>query len=139
MKLMGIDYGRRRIGIAISDSDGYSIRGLTTIDRNKKPDAITAILNLIKTEAPDKLIFGLPLDIDNADTVMSKEIRTFAARLSSVSTIPVAFIDESFSSIDAGKLLMFRKKKVRRDKSTVDRLAACIILERYREEQGCAL
>jgi putative Holliday junction resolvase len=138
MKLMGIDYGRRRIGIALSDSDGYSIRGLTTIDRQKNPDTISAILSIIKTQTPDKLIFGLPLDINDADTVMSKEIRTFAARLSSESLVPVDFIDESFSSMDAGKLLMHRKKKVRRDKSTVDRLAACLILERYREEQGCA-
>lgn len=139
MKLMGIDYGRSRIGIAVSDSDGYSIRGLTTVDRKKNPDTISAILTIIKTEIPDKLIFGLPLDINDAETVMSKEIRTFAARLSSASAVPVGFIDESFSSIEAGKLLMHRKKKVRRDKSTVDRLAACLILERYREEQGCAL
>jgi putative Holliday junction resolvase len=137
MKLMGIDYGRRRIGIALSDSDGYSIRGLTTIDRKIKTDAISAILNIIKTETPEKLIFGLPLDIDDADTVMSKEIRIFAAKLSSESAVPVEFIDESFSSIAAGKLLMHRKKKVRRDKSVVDRMAACLILERYREEQGC--
>jgi putative Holliday junction resolvase len=139
MKLMGIDYGRRRIGIAVTDADGYSIRGLTTIDRKKIPDTISAIRDIITSQSPETLIFGLPLDIDNADTVMSKEIRAFAAKLSLISGIPVHFVDESYSSIDAGKLLMFRKKKARRDKSTVDRLAACLILERYREEQGCTL
>jgi putative Holliday junction resolvase len=139
MKLMGIDYGRRRIGIAITDNDGYSIRGLTTIDRKKTPDLIAKIQNLVSTESPKALIFGLPLDMNDADTVMSKEVRIFAAKLSSICGIPVHFVDESFSSIDAGKLLMFRKKKIRRDKSTIDRLAACLILERYREEQGCAL
>ncbi|MBN1601563.1 MAG: Holliday junction resolvase RuvX [Chitinispirillaceae bacterium] len=139
MKLMGIDYGRRRIGIAITDADGYSIRGLTTIDRKKKPDTIPAIHDIILAQSPDILIFGLPLDIDNADTVMSKEIRAYAAKLFSVSAVPVHFVDESYSSIDAGRLLMFRKKKVRKDKSAIDRIAACLILERYREEQGCTL
>lgn len=133
---MGIDYGQRRIGVAVTDQEGLSIRGLTTIDRQKKPDVITYLLSLIEQEKPDALIFGLPLDNNDADTVMSIEIRSFAEKLSISSGLPVHFVDESYSSIKAAELMRFRKKKERRNKANIDRLAACLILESYREGQG---
>lgn len=135
MKLMGIDYGLRRIGIAVTDEEGMAIRGLTTIDRQKRPDIIPVLLSIIQQEKPVALVIGLPLDINNADTVMSIEIRSFAGKLSISSGLPVHFVDESYSSKKAAELMKFRKKKVRRDKATVDRLAACLILESYREGQ----
>lgn len=137
MKLMGLDYGRRRIGIAITDDSGNGIRGLTTIDRKKNPDSVSKLLSIIENEHPKLLVIGLPLDVDDADTVMSKEIRSFSRKLCESSGLPAHFIDESFSSKRAGELMMFRKKKVRQDKGAIDRLAACLILERYREEQEC--
>lgn len=139
MKLMGIDYGRRRIGISVSDETGCCIRGLTTLDRQKKPDYLTSLDNLIKQENPQELIIGLPLDINDAETVMSKEIRTFAEKLKEICGKPIHFVDESLSSKRASELLRFRKKKARQDKAAVDRLAACIILEIYREEKECEI
>jgi len=134
---MGIDYGRRRIGVAVTDESGCSIRGLTTIDRQKKPDAIGALLNLIEQEKPSALVFGLPLDINDADTVMSKEVREFAEKLRASSNLHVHFVDESLSSKRAADLMRFRKKKERRNKAAIDRLAACLILQSFREGQEC--
>jgi len=136
MKLMGIDYGIRRVGVAVTDEQGLSIRGLTTIDRKKKPDLIAAILSLIKQEKPEALVIGLPLDINMAETVMSKEVRSFAEKLQVSSGLPVNFVDESYSSKKAAELMRFRKKKMRKDKAAIDRLAACLILQSYREDQG---
>lgn len=135
MKLMGIDYGLRRVGIAVTDSEGLSIKGLTTIDRKKHPDLTDTILNLVDQQKPDTLIFGLPLDSDNAETVMSKEVRAFAEKLHINSGLPIKFVDESYSSKKAAELMRFRKKKERRDKAAIDRLAACLILEAFREGQ----
>lgn len=136
MKLMGIDYGLRRIGVAVTDEQGLSVRGLTTIDRRKNPDFIAAILSLIKQEKPEALVIGLPLDINDAETVMSKEVRSFAEKLQISSGLPVNFVDESYSSKKAAELMRFRKKKMRKDKAAIDRLAACLILQSYREDQG---
>ncbi len=136
MKLMGIDYGLRRVGIAVTDEQGLAIRGLTTIDRKKNPDLISAILSLIKQEKPEVLVIGLPLDINDADTIMSKEVRAFAEKLQASSGLPVNFVDESYSSKKAAELMRFRKKKMRKDKAAIDRLAACLILQSYREDQG---
>lgn len=134
---MSIDYGRRRVGIAVGDTDGGAVKGLQTIDRKKKPDIINALMAQIDHEAPQRLIFGLPLDSDDADTVMSMEVRAFAAKLGNRSQRPVYFVDESNTSIRAAELMRFRKKKDRRDKGAVDRMAACLILDQYIREYGC--
>ncbi|MBN1761013.1 MAG: Holliday junction resolvase RuvX [Chitinispirillaceae bacterium] len=137
MKLISIDYGRRRIGIAIGGDPDTPVRGLPTIDR-KKHSAITSLTAIIEREKPTGLLFGLPLDSNDAETVMSKEVRTFARELQELTGLPVYFIDESRSSLQAGELLLFRKKKERRDKGSVDRLAACLILDQYLRENGCS-
>jgi len=136
MKLVSIDYGRRRIGMAVGDNSGIPVRGLPTIDRKKNPDIISVLCSVIAEEQPERLIFGLPLDVDDAETVMSKEVRTFAGNLSVRTGLPVIFIDESLSSRRAEELLRHRKKKQRRDKGAVDRLAACLILDQYIRESG---
>ena len=136
MKLISIDYGRRRIGVAAGGSD-IPVRGLPTIDR-KKHSAAASLAEIIGMEQPDALLFGLPLDSNDAETVMSNEVRTFARKLQSMTGLPVFFIDESRSSLQAEGLLRYRKKKQRRDKGSVDRLAACLLLDQYIRENGCS-
>jgi putative holliday junction resolvase len=137
MKLFGIDYGRRRIGVAVTDENGEYIRGLPTIDRNKTPDYFRALRSIIETECPERIVIGLPLDIDGDETVMSTEIRAFASELGSLVSLPVCFVDESLSSIEAAALMRFRKKKDRRNKEAIDRMAACIILESFQKGLTC--
>jgi len=133
---MGIDYGRRRIGLAVTDEDGACIRGLATIDTKNTPNPLSVIVGLIRKENPGVLVVGLPLDSDDRETAMSAEIRSFAQKLAKEVTIPIHYIDESLTSRRASELLLFRKKKERRNKANVDRIAACLILEEYRKEQG---
>lgn len=131
MKLLSMDYGRRRIGIAATDDTGTLVRGLTTIDRKISKDPLADILDIIKAENPLTLIVGLPLDVENNETEMSKEVRFFVSKIQDQITIPVFFIDESYSSIQAAEILFCRKKKHRRNKINVDRIAACLVLETY--------
>jgi putative holliday junction resolvase len=137
MKLIGVDYGRRRIGIAVTDETGEYIRGLPTIDRQRVPDYLRALRLIIAAEHPERIIVGLPLDIDGDETVMSKEIRTFASDLGRSTGLSVCFVDESLSSKEATALMRPRKKKDRRDKEAVDRIAACIILESFQKGLTC--
>lgn len=122
--------------MAACDDSGIPIRGLPTIDRKKNPDILSVLSSVIAEEQPERLIFGLPLDVNDAETVMSKEVRTFAGNLSERTGLPVEFVDESLSSQRAEELLRHRKKKQRRDKGAVDRLAACLILDQYMKETG---
>ncbi|MBN2187866.1 MAG: Holliday junction resolvase RuvX [Chitinispirillaceae bacterium] len=139
MRLIGVDYGRRRIGLAVTDETGAVARGLPTIDRKKFPDCRAAIAAVIASERPGALVFGLPLDADGRDTAMAAEIRTFAEGIKKDSGLPVYFVDESLTSVKASELLRFRKKKDRRDKTAVDRIAACLILEQFIREQKPAV
>jgi putative Holliday junction resolvase len=134
MKLMGVDYGRRRIGVAVTDETGAAIRGLTTIRRAPETDPLERLEQLAREQNPAAVVFGVPLGPDDEETVMSREARAFAARLEARIDQPIHFVDESYSSHKAEELLRFRRKKYRRDKAAVDRLAACLILEEYRRE-----
>ncbi|MBD3419535.1 MAG: Holliday junction resolvase RuvX [Chitinivibrionales bacterium] len=136
MKLLGIDYGRRRIGLAITDELGLCVQGLATIDRQKRADVIDSLRKVIASSHPDKLVFGIPLDVNDCETVMSQEVRSFAAQVQQASNLPCEFVDESLSSQRADSILRHRSKKQRRDKANRDRIAACLILETYLQEHS---
>ena len=135
MKLIGVDYGRRRIGMSATDETGTVVRGLATIDRKKYGQPLPSLLAVIERERPGALVFGLPLDADDRETPMAVEIRKFAANLEKKISFPVYFVDESLTSKKASELLRFRKKKERRNKEAVDKIAACLILEAFLREQ----
>lgn len=137
MKLLGIDYGTRRVGVAVTDPGGLIARGLTVIDRRNSPDLIQALKTIIAEQAPQKIVVGLPLDIDDNETIMAKEIREFAAALGPFVSAPIEFVDESLTSHRAHILLRGRKKKQRRRKAAADLIAACLILEAYLQEHAC--
>jgi len=139
MKLLGVDYGRRRIGVAVSDETGICIRGCGAIDRKKCNDPLAALGAIIARESPGAIVFGIPLGPHDEETVMSKEVRSFADAVSAQMPvkIPVHFIDESFSSIHARQLLSLKRKKQRRNKENIDILSACGILESFQRQQPC--
>lgn len=139
MKLLGIDYGRRRIGIAATDETGLCIHGCTTIDQKKCSDPISALSDIIAEESPGAIVFGVPLGPNDEETVMSQEIRAFAKCLTDkiFNQLPVYFVDESFSSREAQKQLRFRKKKQRRSKENINKFAACNILVSFQRQQQC--
>ncbi len=135
MKTLGIDYGKRRIGMAVTDELGITVRPLPTLDR-KRTDPLTAIRDTIAQEHPDTIVFGLPLDHNDEETAMAREVRSFAEKVIREIGLPVEFVDESGSSQRAEFLLRGRRKKVRRTKANVDKIAACLILEQFIEENG---
>jgi putative Holliday junction resolvase len=136
MKLIGVDYGRRRIGLAVTDETNTLARGLPTIDRKKCADCRAVLAAVIDAERPGALVFGLPLDADGRDTAMASEIRAFTASIEESARLPVYFVDESLTSKQAEELIKFRKKKERRNKATVDKIAACLILETFIRENS---
>ncbi|MCL2690500.1 MAG: Holliday junction resolvase RuvX [Chitinispirillia bacterium] len=136
MKLLSVDYGRRRIGVAVTDEEGRFVRGLVTIDRKLCKDSHQQILKIVADEKIEAIIFGLPLNDMDEETTMTKEVRGFASAIEITCGLPIHFVDESFTSRRASELMMFRKKKARRDKGLTDRIAACLILETFLEMGG---
>jgi putative Holliday junction resolvase len=137
MRLLGIDYGRARIGLAVAGGAGSVIRGLTTIRRHDTAGAADSVVKIVQRERPDALVVGIPLDPDDNETAMSEEARGFGRMLHAMTGLPVHLVDESLSSRRAREIMLSRRKKQRRDKGAVDRIAACLILERFQKEQQC--
>ncbi|HMD69573.1 MAG TPA: Holliday junction resolvase RuvX, partial [Chitinivibrionales bacterium] len=88
----------------------------------------------VKEEHASRIVVGLPLGTDGGDTTMSLEIRAFAAQLAQKTTVPVDFVDESLTSVRASDILLDRKRKSRRNKGNIDRIAACLIIEQFQRE-----
>ena len=139
MKILGIDYGRRRIGIAVTDETGTCIKGLPTIDRKKHTNIHSVITSIISSESPDIVVFGVPLGPNDEETVMSKEIRKFAKKIVNKIDLEIKthFIDESFSSSKAYNQLLLKKKKQRQKKDIINMFAACNILESFQRLKQC--
>ncbi len=140
MKYICFDFGTRRIGIAASDPLGMICRPVTTIDRKVTPKYIDEIKKVLEEGRPEKIVFGIPLGPDGEDTDMCKKVRKFVEKLYSILDLetPYDFMDESYSSVRTQQVMIqSSSKKRRREKKTIDRIAACIILEDYiRESSG---
>ncbi|MCX7737193.1 MAG: Holliday junction resolvase RuvX [Candidatus Kapabacteria bacterium] len=134
-RIGSIDYGRKRIGFAVSDEMLITVSAkeiFYTDDENFKDK----LLNLIKHYDLSALVVGLPIRLDNVDTELILEIKQFAEELKTQLNIPVFFQDESFSSKSATETMIRigKRKKFRSKKEEIDKIAACIILRDFIEE-----
>lgn len=130
-RLLAIDYGRRRCGIAVTDPLQIIATGLTTV---ATADLITFVKSYIAAEEVDEIIVGLPTTMRGEASESMRYITPGINRLrKEIPDIPVRFYDERFTSAIAHRTMIDggMKKKDRRDKAAVDRIAASIILNDY--------
>lgn len=137
-RLLAIDYGRRRCGIAVTDPMRIIAKGLTTV-----PTAglIDFIRNYISGEPVDAVIVGLPRDVHGRESASMRYIRPGIGRLSAaLPELKVIFFDERFTSVIAHRSMIESgmKKMQRRDKAAVDTMAAAIILNDFLQSRQYA-
>lgn len=136
MKIMGIDYGDARTGIAISDLL-CSIVGFTTVipSRNTQK-AITDIVKLIQDNAVGELVVGLPRNMDGTEGARAQLCREFAGQLAEVTGLKVIMWDERRTTVEAHNILSQHNYHGKKRKNTVDAVAASLILEGYLSFRG---
>ena len=131
MRIMGLDYGSKRIGVAISDELGMTGQPLVTVERKNRQRDMEAIEKLIKTYDVEKIVVGYPVRLDGTEGIQCEKVNHFMGLLEARFCLPVIKWDETLSSRTAEDILrefsMCRKKR----KQTVDKLAAGIILQGY--------
>jgi putative Holliday junction resolvase len=133
MRILALDVGKRRIGVAISDPMGVTARPLSTIDRNRQTPA--KILNMVQELGVELLVIGLPLHLNGTEGEQADDVRKFAAKLSAAGcSVPIKFIDERLTSVEAEARLSDRRGSWRKKKSRIDAFAAALILEAYLNE-----
>lgn len=134
-RLLAIDYGKKRTGIAVSDPMQIIANGLTTVETSALFDFLS---DYLKKEAVSVIIVGLPKQMNNELSENMKRIEPFVNRLRKLyPTIPVEYFDERFSSKMAHQTMLDGglKKKDRQNKALVDEISATIILQGYMESR----
>ena len=130
-RILGLDYGERRIGLALSDPMGIIARPLTIIDRKKTADHIFRISEIIAEKKITTIVVGLPLTLKGHYSKQTEIVLAFIDQLKSNFQIPIVAIDERLSSVAAKKSLLVQSVKAGYEKGRVDETAAAIILQEY--------
>lgn len=130
MRLLGIDYGARRIGLSFGDELGVAtpLPALTDADPGKRWNALAAVIAQRRISAA---VIGLPLNMDDSVGFKAKEVEAFAARVRTELNVPVHFVDERLTSYEAESTIAKAKRRDVRASGIIDSRAATIILQDY--------
>ena len=130
-RIMGIDYGDARTGIAVSDLL-CSIVGSTTVIHSRKPEkTLQEIQKLVKEHDIGKIVMGLPRNMDGSEGPRAELCRAFAAQVQEATGLEVALWDERRTTVEAHNILNDHNYHGKKRKNTVDAVAASLILEAY--------
>lgn len=133
-RILGIDYGERRIGLALSDPTRTIATPLPPIVRRRgKRPPLQRILEIAKAEGVAEFVVGLPVESSGEEGVHAAEVRRFGAELQRRSRLPVHFQDERLTTVRAERTLreLGLKASERRVKARADTIAACLILQSH--------
>ncbi len=134
-RILALDYGRKRTGVAVTDILQIIANGLTTVPTHTLPDFLA---QYVAKEPVELIIIGLPKQMNNEQSESMTYITPFVQRLKKLfPDIPVKFVDERFTSVMAHRTMLEAglKKKVRQNKELVDEVSATIILQSYLESR----
>ncbi len=130
-RILAIDYGQRRIGLAVSDPLGIIAQGLETLSVNSPEDALSEIEQLVKVYRVSEIILGLPVNMDGTEGQKAQEVSGFAEQLRKKTGASVILCDERLTSLAAHRVLHQMGLKIKNRKRDVDRIAAQILLQEY--------
>ena len=137
--LLGFDYGSKRIGVAVGQELTRTAHGLRTLHNNSSGPDWPAIAELIQEWQPELLVVGLPHNMDDERPhPLSESVHNFGKQLEQRYNLPVVWVDERLSSLEAEAQLANsgKSRADKRDKATIDKLAAAIILQTWLNSQA---
>lgn len=130
--LMGLDYGKARIGVAFSTMSIASADHIYKSQTEEKD--LEYFAKLIKQRQVKKVIFGLPFSTDGSENEMTEKVRDFSKKLSNLCGVEIAFQDERYTSFEAEEFLKEAKLPWQKRKELLDKISAQIILQNYLDE-----
>ena len=136
MRLMGIDYGDARVGIALSDPLMIMSQGYKTIKNDGTEELFLEIVSIIKEKEVTKIVIGLPKNMDNSEGFRTDATMEFAEKLKSYTDVEIDFSDERLTTVSAHGFLNEMNVRGKKRKGAVDTLSAALILETYMKKKG---
>jgi putative Holliday junction resolvase len=130
-RILAIDHGLKRIGLAISDALGITAQGLHTLERTRLEDDLRHIRNLVAEHAASRVIVGNPLSHESGETTMSRQVASFVEKLQRRLECPVELWDERLTTAEANRLLRSSGIGIEKRRRARDRIAATLLLQSY--------
>ncbi len=135
-RILGLDVGSRRIGLAVSDPLGITAQGLETIQRQNKRLDFGQLEKVIREYQVSEIVVGYPLRMSGAEGTQAEKMQLFAEELRRRFQLPVHLWDERLSSAQANRLLRETEMSIKRRGQVVDQMAAVLILQSWMEATG---
>ncbi|MCL6515965.1 Holliday junction resolvase RuvX [Alicyclobacillus sp.] len=131
MRILGVDYGRARIGIAVSDPTGLVAQQLTVLRREDDEQAAKAIAELAREHRVDEIVVGHPKNMNGSVGERAAQCEAFADLLRRRTGLPVALYDERLTTVAAERMLVSADVSRRRRRQVIDAVAATVLLQGY--------
>ncbi len=128
---LGLDIGSKRIGVAGCDRTGLLATGLTTIDNKSFVYVTEQLSKIVRQREATLLVVGLPYTMDGTVGNQARRVQKFTKRLAKVLDLPVTYMDERLTSVEAEQQLQAERRPIAKEKGLIDRRAAAIILQQW--------
>lgn len=134
-RILAIDFGLRRLGLAVSDPLGITAQGLPTLERTRMENDLGYLARVVEEFSVERVVLGNPVGHGGGATGMSRKVEKFAEKIRQRLKRPVELWDERLSSVEANRLLRDSGMSIERRQRAVDRVAATLILQSYLDYQ----
>lgn len=134
-RVLGLDVGSRRIGVAVSDPLGITAQGLDTLERRNKRHDFQHLRDVIRKYEVNQIVVGLPLRMSGEEGIQADKMQSFAEELRKRFKLPVHLWDERLTSAEANRLLRETELSIEKRGKAVDRMAAVLILQGWMENR----
>jgi len=135
MRAVGLDFGTKTIGIAVSDELGLTAQGQKTLERKSLKKDLAELKRLAEELAADRFILGLPLNMDGTEGPRAQAARKFGAALEAETALPVIYQDERLTTVSAQRALLEADVSRKKRRDVIDQVAATIILQAWLDAQ----
>ncbi len=131
MRYLCLDLGSRRVGVAISDETGLIASPIGVIFVKSRQYVLQEVVRLLQQKEAQSLVIGLPLRMNGQEGIESGRAREFARQLSQLTDVPIEFMDERLTSVEADRLMQLEGMRPQKRKANIDARAAAIILQSF--------
>ena len=137
-RTLGIDYGERRVGVAISDPLGSIALGLTTLHVKSRRDAVMQVADICREKDVSSIVVGMPLNMNGSGSEIGAKVEKFIAELTETTGIAIKTVDERLSSAMVERTLLDADMSRAKRKGVIDKMAAQVILQGWLDRQAFA-
>lgn len=131
MRILGIDYGDARVGVAVTDPLGITSQGVCTVRNRGAKKLLEEISEIIAKYSPETIVVGLPKNMDGTEGFRVEETYKFIENLKTIYTGNIELVDERLTTVGASRYLDTTNTRGRKRKEVIDTVAACLILDSY--------